>query len=394
MVFSDPLQRGAHVGIVRLRHSRAAERGHVEAPGAVPEVIEALRDVPHDRAGGVEVEIAIVRLLVGREIAVADIPPADDRDAVVRDEGLVVHTVGDPLEIEQRVEQLGLAAGEGIEQPHLDVRMRAQPLELVVRPFQVHVVEQQADADAAFRSVDHRGEHFTSRAIRPPDVVLQIEGLLRERDESRQVQIGIPPGRDQRKARLTPMARAVLGSFLAQRRRLLCGQRDRCLAVAGLGRLGLRATDQRAEHGREAVGGTGMRESRLSSHPPPVPSPRWIGPVGVAEVDGDDNLRAQRQEAARIHFGPDRHADDEGRMFHRVRRRRPFDEVQSGSSYEKGVGPEHRFELGHGRRVGRDNIPLELVEHPVHLRRSQLHRVYPDGLEPCVTASDIERQRA
>jgi len=80
-----------------LRH-QPMDRGR---PSAVPELVEFLRRRLDDGSGGEEIEIAKIRLCVSREIRVGHVAPADHRDGVVDDEGLIMHAMIEPAEVDE-----------------------------------------------------------------------------------------------------------------------------------------------------------------------------------------------------------------------------------------------------------------------------------------------------
>ena len=178
------LKRRAGFGSrLRARFDGECRRG--QHPVAVPEGVEDLRCVPGNRSDAQYVEIVKIEVLVESEILVPDVASTDDRGAVVSDQDLVVHALVEPLHLGNRFSGATRQPlpGPGVEQGQLDVRMRVQQRGAVIpqrdrgRIVQqrADVVDQQAHADTAIGGVQQSPGHQHARAVRIPEVVLQVD---------------------------------------------------------------------------------------------------------------------------------------------------------------------------------------------------------------------------
>ena len=124
---------------------------------AVPEGVERGRQLGHDGTRADHVEVDEIAVLVEREVLIADVASAGDGEAVVGDEQLVMHAMVDARNVRDRGEDAAPdgrpAAGEGIEHPHLDVRVLPEVHEVPVLARGIQIVHQHAHAHAAIRGV-------------------------------------------------------------------------------------------------------------------------------------------------------------------------------------------------------------------------------------------------
>jgi hypothetical protein len=109
------------------------------------------------------------------EVFVTDIAPAENGGFVVRDHRLVVHASIDAGKFQERSERLEVAARDRIEQPDLEVRVRAEREQNLVIGVRAEVVEQDPHAYAAVGRFEQRSRQLAARQIVVPDVVLQVE---------------------------------------------------------------------------------------------------------------------------------------------------------------------------------------------------------------------------
>src|SRR5690606_33199145 len=106
-----------------------------------------------DRAGAEQIEIGEVEPLVDLEILIAQIAPADNRQAAVGHYQLVVHASMLAGQVQQAAEgacdEIATAQVQRIEDMNGDVRVRGEDRDLVVVTVAGGVVEQNPHAHAA-----------------------------------------------------------------------------------------------------------------------------------------------------------------------------------------------------------------------------------------------------
>ena len=118
--------------------------------------------------------------MVEAEIVVTDVAAPEDGHPTVGDQELVVHTVVEALHLRQGFERPPRAlVRPRVEEPDLDVRVG---LEIGQPAFALDiegVVDQDADPDAAFGGLDHMREQDHAGAVVVPEVILDVEVLIR-----------------------------------------------------------------------------------------------------------------------------------------------------------------------------------------------------------------------
>ena len=172
--------------------------------GAVPVIVELPAHVGHDRAGQRDVQVREVRVRGGAEIFVADVPAADDRDAVVGDPRLVVHAMVQPARAQQPLAgpaEQARATVEWIEQPHLDVGVQVGHGQALVLVARIEVVDQDANAHAALGGAQQLAGQQPPGEVLVPDVVLRVQRAFGRRRGRRAVGVGLGVVLDQADAR-------------------------------------------------------------------------------------------------------------------------------------------------------------------------------------------------
>ena len=172
---------------------------------AVPVLIELFGHLRHDRADRHHVEIGEGEIRVRVEILVADVAASDDRDLVVHGEGLAVHAVIHRSHPGQKLEVLRMPAFEGIEQPHLDGRMRIERGPDVVGLSAVHVVDQQAHPHAPVGRGQELPDQEPADGVLMKHVVLHVDAAFAQARQLGTSPEGIPSVAQKAHARLTRM---------------------------------------------------------------------------------------------------------------------------------------------------------------------------------------------
>ena len=113
--------------------------------GAIPECVEAVRDLVDDRAGGDDVVIAEFEIQPPLEVFVPDVAAADDPDLVVDDQELVMHPVVESGRVAQKLRDVDegdlSAVGKRIEEPQFDIRVSGERPDLRFATERARVVE-------------------------------------------------------------------------------------------------------------------------------------------------------------------------------------------------------------------------------------------------------------
>ena len=177
--------------IARGRSRLECADGH--DPRAVPEPIENRRSPTRHGTRAEHVEIAEVEVLAEAEVLVADVAPAEDHGAIVGHQHLVVHAPVHEIHATQEVDAPAQqrARVKRVEQPQLDVRMRAENGRLpvanlecaVVLEQRAEVVEDDAHSHAAIGRVDHVLHEQLAGVVFPPEVILKVDGMLGRVDQ-------------------------------------------------------------------------------------------------------------------------------------------------------------------------------------------------------------------
>ena len=179
----------ARAGVLQVLGGRFAGEKFIDrlAQRAVPVLIETVPELLGHRPHAEHVDVGEIQVRLGIEILVAQIAPADDGRAVVRQPQFVMHA---PV-LQRQVEQAPGRAGDAgtatqmqrVEQANLDLRMRRQRGDDLVETIAGGVVEQDAYAHATVGSLEQfLDEHSRADAV-VDDVVLQIEADLRVADQ-------------------------------------------------------------------------------------------------------------------------------------------------------------------------------------------------------------------
>ena len=143
---------------------------------AVPVNVKRIADLVYDRTHGQYVHVREIDQFVQREVLVADVAAADHGHQVVCSHGLVVHAPVQAQRIGQQSRGACIAERDGVEQLDGHVRVAVQQQKsLVVGGAEAQVVQQQAHAGTAFRSVQQFLQQNPARDVGMPDVILQIQ---------------------------------------------------------------------------------------------------------------------------------------------------------------------------------------------------------------------------
>ena len=136
-----------------------------------------MRNAGYDAAAHQHIHIGKSGFLcaVGK-VFVANVAPADDAGAVVGGEGFVVHTAVDAGEVGKVAQRAPFADEKGVEQADLDIRMRVQRGEDVVRAVGVVVIQQEAHAHATLGGLAELLQQLLACGVVVPDVVLRVDG--------------------------------------------------------------------------------------------------------------------------------------------------------------------------------------------------------------------------
>ncbi len=171
-------------GVLQVLGGRFAREKLVDrlAQGAVPVLVETVPELLGHRADTEHVDVGEVHVGLGIEILVAQIAPADDGHAVVRQPQLVVHAPMLLRQVEQAAHGRGHAGAaaqvQRVEHADLNLRMRRQRGDDLVQAIAGGVVEQDAHAHAAVGGLEQfLHQHPRADAV-VDDVVLQIEAGL------------------------------------------------------------------------------------------------------------------------------------------------------------------------------------------------------------------------
>ena len=172
------------------------------------------------------------------EIFVADIAAADDGDLPVRNERLVVHPPVDASEVGDDAKHPERTHGDGVEHPHLDVRMTVDGEQDDVGGHRAEIVEQQAHAHAAVGRAEQTFEQNLAHHVLVPDEILHIEAALRRIRQDQPRGQGVAPVRERVEAGLARMR----GDARPHRR----SQRGAAVAFHGRGRCAFAALGKTA----------------------------------------------------------------------------------------------------------------------------------------------------
>ncbi len=139
----------------KLGWRRPAARERLDRYGnrAVPVVVKGGRQLRYQGSAHENVIVRVLGVGIDLKIGIADIAAADQGRRVVGNEQFIVHAIVEPLLFEQKFDgsnQSNVSAvAEGIENPHLDLRVRRHHEDLLVSGCRFAVVDQYAYMHAA-----------------------------------------------------------------------------------------------------------------------------------------------------------------------------------------------------------------------------------------------------
>ena len=169
-------------------------------PGGIPEIVEDLGGVAHHRPDRRDIEVTEVGVGGHVEVVIADVAPAQNGQGVVGDHHLIVHPVIDAPEIAEQIQHPEAAVGEGVEEPYLDLRVLVQGGDDGITAPKVYVVQEQANAKASIGCLQQSIGENPPALVGLPDIVLEIQALLRELGHGDARGKGVAAPRDQRQA--------------------------------------------------------------------------------------------------------------------------------------------------------------------------------------------------
>ncbi len=174
--FAGALREQAQIffGVGAVYHRRGRHR-----PLAVPEPVEHFRQVPDNRTGRSDIEVAKVEHRIHLEVVVAHVAPADDRQRVVQYYELVMHSMIDAIEVGEEAENLREAMRKGVEYADLDVRVRVERREIVVAVLEVDIIDQDTNPHAAIGGPEQMVGKDAARGVLLPQKVLDVRGSFR-----------------------------------------------------------------------------------------------------------------------------------------------------------------------------------------------------------------------
>ena len=266
---------------------RCPQRLHRHRDAAVPVFIETAFDLAHHLARGEQIHVAEIGLRAPFEITVADIAPAHHDGRPVHGEHLVVHAVAERAEVHQQLQiaRPARAAGERVEQAHLDVGMRVDARQRGVVQVEFVVVQQQAHAHAAIGGGDQLLDQEGAALVGVEDVVLDVDGTLGHVGQRGAGQQRADAVVDEPEARPAVMARLrrCIGSAEARGRDIGERLRRYRLVIRRDGRAGRQ--QQRAAQ-RQAGNPTTCRKRQSRVHRGPHDSASFKAAIGIAAYLG------------------------------------------------------------------------------------------------------------
>ena len=141
---------------------------------ALPITVEILRNLRHDGTAHHHVGVGKGVFAVDVEIFVADIASADNADAVVGNQGFVVHSSVQPRKVGQIADKPPFAVQKWVEQADLDVGMAVEGGQDGVHAVRVVVVQQQAHAHAAFCRLPEFLQQCQAGDVVAPNIILRV----------------------------------------------------------------------------------------------------------------------------------------------------------------------------------------------------------------------------
>ena len=161
-----------------------------------------------------------------------------------------MHAAVEAREVESQLAETQAAVGVGIEQPHLDVRMRIERRERRVQPARVVVVEQQPHPHAAFGRLPQRLAQESAGRVVAQDVVLDVEAAIggaREQDARSECVARVA---ERVHAGPAGVGRQRRGQAAAEARAAGVGQRSRGCALDAAGQRGAAGAGSEQDHER------------------------------------------------------------------------------------------------------------------------------------------------
>lgn len=137
---------------------------------AVPEAIKGLGRFWHDWAYREDIEIDEIIGFPKAKILVPDVPASHDRELIVDDECLVVHSSIELSETREDLESRSwpFANVLWIENPDLDIRVMTNRSEFCFVVFKEKIVDENPDPHASLRRFEDAGEKEGSRLVGIP----------------------------------------------------------------------------------------------------------------------------------------------------------------------------------------------------------------------------------
>ena len=143
----------------------------------VPVGIEHRGDLGYNRPNCQDIEVGEFFTRVCVEILVGNISTADQRHLIIDRKRLVVHTAGKTAHTES-IHCARISMRKRIEDAELEILMRIQGREAGVVTFGVHVVDQEAHADAAIRCPQQRVDEHSAHEVVVDQEILCVDAAL------------------------------------------------------------------------------------------------------------------------------------------------------------------------------------------------------------------------
>ncbi len=166
--------------MLRVFPGAAFQRAQVHGDVAVPVTVEGVQGFRDDRAPGIQVQVTEVGVRVHAKVMVGDVAPADDGVLAVGDPGLVVHPVVQAGGVIQPLQEVFVTPPERVEQAHFHIGVGIERRPFHVPTQLVGMVQQQPHAHPAPGRFQGPVHQQLADMVVVPDVVLQIQGFLRQ----------------------------------------------------------------------------------------------------------------------------------------------------------------------------------------------------------------------
>ena len=146
----------------------------------IPVPVEALAHLLRHPPEGEQVQVGETHPRTGSEVRIADVAPADDRQAPVCNPGLVVHAPMQSRELANpREPALPSATHRRIEQPYFQPGQGIEHCKHGIERGHAVVIDEQADTNATLGCAPRLFEQQPPRRIVVPEVDLHVERALR-----------------------------------------------------------------------------------------------------------------------------------------------------------------------------------------------------------------------